>query len=299
MGKFKTIIVVLALLLVTSYVLAYFLDTEIGDKIAIVPIKGTILGSDSTSFLTTNAVLSQDIVTLLKEAEKNNNVKGIVLAINSPGGTVLASKEIVEAIKGTEKPTVAWIREIGTSGAYWAASASDAIVADELSLTGSIGVISTLLEFSDLFEEYGVTYEGLKTGKYKDIGSPYKKMTEEERVLLLKKLDLIHDYFVEDVSKNRNLPLREVEDFSNGIYYLGIEAKELGLVDYLGGKELAINITKELANITEADTIIYEKKKGWIAMLSEITSEGFFYMGKGMGSEIGKVDVTQTMPQLT
>ena len=297
MGKFKTIITVLVLLFVASYIISYFLDTEVGDKIAIVPIKGMILGSESSSFLSSNTLSSQDIVTLLQEAEKNDNVKGIVLAINSPGGTVVASKEIVEAIKKTEKPTVAWIREIGTSGAYWAASASDAIVADELSITGSIGVISTLLEFSDLFKEYGVTYEGLKTGEYKDIGSPFKKMTEEERALLLKKLDLIHEYFVEDVSKNRNLPLQEVKDFSNGIYYLGIEAQELGLVDHLGGKELAINITKELANITEADTITYEKKKSWMQALSKITSEGFFFMGKGIGSEAGKIEV-KTTPEI-
>ncbi|MEK6903677.1 MAG: signal peptide peptidase SppA [Nanoarchaeota archaeon] len=299
MGKLKTILGVLALLFVLSSVLAYVLDADFSDTIALIPLRGAIVSTSSSSLLTADTITSDNLIKLLHEAEENPAVRGIVLEINSPGGTVVASKEVVDTVKSLQKPVVAWIREIGTSGAYWVASASDAIVADELSLTGSIGVISSYLEFSDLFDKYGISYEGLKTGKYKDIGSPFKQLTEEERTLLQHKIQYVHDYFVADVSRNRDLPEENVRQLATGIYYLGAEAYDLGLVDYLGGKELALNITKQLANITDAEIKTFEPKRSFFDLLSKLSSNAFFFMGRGFGSELKSVDLkTRNTPSL-
>lgn len=296
MGKFKVVVTVLVSLWLASYLVAQILDTEIGDKIALIKISGILVSTESFGFLQGSTMISSlDIVELIEKAEENKNVKAILLEINSPGGTAVASKEIVRAVKKAEKPVVSLIREVGASGAYWVASASDFIVADEVSLTGSIGVVSSFLEFSELFEEYGVTYEDLKVGEYKDIGSPFRKMTEKERKILLDKMNLIQDYFVEDVALNRDLSENEVREIANGLYYLGVEAEALGLVDSLGGKDLAVNKTKELANITEAQLVIFEKKRGLIDVLGKLSSNSFYFMGRGIGSEVGKVDLEKNI----
>lgn len=231
---------------------------------------------------------STDIIELLEKADANKNVKAIILEINSPGGTAVASKEIADKIKQIKnhKPVIAWIREVGASGAYWISSASTKIIADPLSITGSIGVISSYLEFSELMEEYGVSYEGLSSGKYKDIGSPYKKLTLEERNILQKKLDLIHNYFVNEVSLNRNISRSKIQDIANGIFYLGIEAKSLNLIDEFGSKDKAVEIAEQEANITSSTLITYEKKKTLLDILSQLSSSFSFYIGKGISSNM-------------
>ena len=158
MSRFSQIFFIILVLWFISYVASNFITTDFRDKIAVIPLEGTIVGSDLTGFVPSTTVKSQTLVTFIQQANKDDSVKGILLEINSPGGTVVASKEIVQAVKDSEKPVVAYIREIGTSGAYWVASASDHIIADELSMTGSIGVVSSFLEFSGLMEEYCVTY---------------------------------------------------------------------------------------------------------------------------------------------
>jgi len=248
-----------------------------------------MVSSDMTSLVGKSTVLSKTLVNFLKEADKNDNIKGILLEINSPGGTVVASKEVVEAVKNTKKPIVAYIREIGTSGAYWVASASDYIVSDELSLTGSIGVVSQFLEFSGLMEEYGVTYEGLKTGKYKDVGSPFRKMTEEERQILLSKMEKIHVVFVKDVAKNRDLDEKKVSDLATGIYYLGSEALEIGLIDAVGTREFALNKTKELAGVEEAEEVEFKERHYLGDLLGKLSAFSFYHMGLGIGKSLQNI----------
>lgn len=288
----KIIFTLLALWAVTSFI-SSFTTLDLHDKIAVIPLEGAITGSDSAGFLSTSALNSQTIVSFLQQANKDDSVKGILLVINSPGGTVVASKEIVEAVKNSNKPVVAYIREIGTSGAYWIASAADHIVADELSLTGSIGVVSGFLEFSGLLEEYGVTYEGLKTGKYKDIGSPYRQMTDEERTLLLGKMQKIHEYFVADVAANRELDKDQVAALANGIYYLGSEAVDLGLIDEVGSKELALNRTKELTGISEATAVEYKQRHYLGDFFNKLSAFSFYNIGLGIGKSLQTVNLEE------
>jgi|SRR3989338_722417 len=286
--KFLKILAIVAFvtILISAFGRIFTSDVK-KETIVIIPLDGTILSDESGTQFGEKIVASTEIIDFLDKASKDKNVKGIILEINSPGGSALASKEIVDKVKSIEKPIVSWIREVGASGAYWVASASDKIIADELSITGSIGVISSYLEFSGLLEDYNITYEDLRTGRYKGIKSPYKKLTDEEREILLKKLEIIHKIFAEDVSKNRG---RDLSNIANGLFYLGTEAKELGLIDELGGKELAINITKQLANITEAEIVKYEKEKSLFDLLQKFGANAFYSFGQGFGNLLVKKD---------
>ena len=293
MSRFWQILFTILVLWFVSYAASSFSKTDFREKIAVIPIQGAIVGQSSVGFTTASTVQSSTIVQFIKEAQADDSVKGILLEINSPGGTVVASKEIVQAVKNSEKPVVAYIREIGTSGAYWVASASDHIVADELSLTGSIGVISTFLEFSRLMEDYGVTYEGLKTGKYKDVGSPFRQMTDEERTLLLGKMQTIHNIFVADVAHNRGLDEQQVASLANGIYYLGIEAVDLGLIDEVGSRDLALNRTKELANIEDAVEVEFKQTSYLGDILGKLSAYSFYHIGLGIGKSLQMISLEE------
>ena len=284
-SKKIVIAVVLIALFLVSYSLSKFFEVNLdnSDKIAIIPIEGIIVPQETTLSFYQKGISSSTIIEFLNTAVKSENVKGIILEINSPGGTVVASKEIADMVKNSPKPVVALIKDVGASGAYWIASAADKIVADPLSITGSIGVIASYLEFSKLFEEYGITYQSLKAGKFKDIGSPYKELTPEEQAVLQKKLNKIHDAFIQEVANNRNLSKETVQALATGIYFLGEEAYDNKLVDELGGKDLAVNITKELAHITDARLITYEKERSIVDVLSSLSMSAFYSLGRGMG----------------
>lgn len=256
---------------------------QVKDKVAVVPLSG-VIGVSDNSFFGESFVSSTDIVDALEKIKEDDSMKAVILEINSPGGTVVASEEIVNAVKELDKPTIAWIREVGASGAYWIASSADVIVADPLSITGSIGVISSYLQFSDLLREYGVGYERLVSGDYKDTGSPFKELEADERRLLQGKIDMMHEFFVNAIAENRNMTYDEVKVLSTGIFYLGKEAKELGLVDVLGGKKEAVEISEELAGIKDAELVVFEEKKTLLDLFGGITSNVFYYLGKGIGS---------------
>ncbi len=299
--KIGIAVLVIAVLWLVSFSLSNLLKfegTSLSNKIAVIPLTGFLAGDKTESLLGETGTSSKTIVNFIEQAEKDPDVKGIILEINSGGGTVMAGKEIAEAVKKTQKPTVALIREVGASGAYWVASAADKIVADEMSITGSIGVTSSYLEFSGLMEKYGVSYEELKSGKYKEAGSPFRELTDEERRLLQEKIDKIQAYFLEEVKKNRNLDNKTIKEISNAGIYLGTEAYDLKMVDYIGGKELAINITKQMANLTEAKLIKYEEKKGLLDMLGRLSAESYYNIGRGIGTEIVNRGKTESILEI-
>lgn len=277
---------VLVVFFLVSYGLSSLLKSEpiLENKIVMIPVQGTIAtGTD----LFNQEIADPSLITdFIKQANEQENVKAIILEINSPGGTVVASQEIARAVRQSKKPVVAYIREVGASGAYWVASASDKIVAEPLSITGSIGVYSGYLEFSGLFEKYGVTYVDLKSGEYKDTGTPFKELSSDERKILENKLKIIHSIFISEVSNNRNIPINVTKQLSTGIYYLGIEAKEFGLVDYLGDEEKAISVAKELANITDASLVRYKQKSSFFDLFNKLTMSTSYNIGRGIASEL-------------
>ena len=264
-GKMKTrwkaliafgAVVFLALTVGLLYLLISSIDVNqlplIGQKVAVIPIKGTITleGCSGGIFGTAQCASVSTIKEMLKNADEDNSVRAIVLDINSGGGYVVASRELERAVKDTKKPVVACIREVGTSGAYYVASAADSIVADRDSITGSIGVVMTIQHYYGLLEKLGINVTVIKAGKSKDLGSPYREMTEEEKRELKEVIDKIYYDFVSDVAKNRNLSFSYVEKISDGSIYLGSDAKDLGLVDYLGNLDDAIDIASELGRIS-------------------------------------------------
>ncbi|MDP4012041.1 MAG: signal peptide peptidase SppA [Candidatus Nanoarchaeia archaeon] len=284
MNKINFIVIALATFAIISFLLSSIIGGEISDKIVIVQVKGAISSSGSGSPLEGTGASSLNILETLKEAEKDSSVKAIVLEIDSPGGSVLPSKEVMEKVKEIEKPVVAWIRSTGASGAYWIASSSDYIIADELSIVGSIGVVSSYLDYSGLLEEYNVNYNRLVTGEFKDTRSPFKELTEKENKLLMSKLNQIHNYFVESVAENRNMSSKEVSKLATGEFFLGQEAIKYGLIDELGGRDQALNKSKELAGIEKAEIVTHKETTSLLNYLFD--SKTSYVVGQGIGSVI-------------
>jgi protease-4 len=226
--------------------------------IAIIPVKGTL----TTEGLYFGLVASsRGLIQAIDESERRKKIKAVIFEINSPGGTPFAAKEIATRIKAMAKPTIAWVREYATSGAYWIASACDEIVADELSTVGSIGVITIRPDIGELLKKFGVDVETLKTGIYKGLGLPYEKPTAEERELLTSELEEIKESFLRAIGENRHLTEETLKELATAKIYLGREAKTLGLVDHLGGKDMAIARAKELSGIKREKLIDYSERR--------------------------------------
>lgn len=177
-----------------------------------------------------------------------NKIKVLIIEINSTGGTVVACKEIADFIKSAKIKTVAWIRDNAVSGAYWIASACNIIVADALSCVGSIGVIMPHLEFSGLMEKYGIGYEDFKAGKFKDMAIPFRKSTPEEKRIISQHLSEVHNLFIKSIAENRNMPINKIKQYSDGSIFHGLKAKEIGLVDIIGGKKEVVAQCEKLGN---------------------------------------------------
>ena len=293
--KKKNPLVIVLIIVAVSFVCFFIIlplaftflsNIQLGN-VALIPIEGIITGNGA-SYLGSSTVSSKTIVDYIEQADKNPQVKVILLEINSPGGSAVASDEISTAIKKANKPVVSVIREVGASGGYWIASATEHIVANRMSITGSIGVISSYLEFSGLMEDYGVGYERLVAGERKDIGTPLKKLSVEEKEILQKKLDKIHDFFIEEIALNRNLPESDVRKVATGEFFLGIEALNLGLVDELGDKSTAENYIKNTYNLDEVDYVVYQRQPGLLEAFSLVVSDFFFNIGEGIGSVFTK-----------
>ena len=241
-----------------------------GGDVAVIPVHGTITlgGCPGSLFYAESCAQVEEIKKQLKDADGDPAVKAIVLDIYSGGGNVVASRELMRAVRGTEKPVVAWIGEVGASGAYYVASGADRIVADEDSITGSIGVIMFIQHYYELFDEIGINVTVIKAGESKDIGSPYRPMTADERAEMQGIIDKVYRSFISDVAENRNLSFDYVETVSEGNIYLGSDAKKIGLVDELGGLEDAVDLAAELGGIKgEPGVKEPERKISWYDLL--------------------------------
>lgn len=285
--RIKPILLTIAAVLIVIFIilpLAFSLfDGSKRGNVALIPIDGPITANGG-SYLGSSTVSSADIVQFIEEAEKNSEIKVILLEINSPGGSAVASDEISSAIKRADKPVIALIREVGASGGYWIASAAEYVIANRMSITGSIGVISSYLEFSGIMDKYGVGYERLVAGEKKDLGNPYTQLSEEDRELLQGKLNRIHDFFIEEIAENRGIESSKIKKLATGEFFLGVEALELGLVDALGDKEAAEKYMKEKYGIAKPDYVEYKKEVGLLGLFSGVFSDWSFNMGEGFGS---------------
>jgi len=235
-----------------------------GDKIAIINIEGAIVGGEGGFGIFGAESGADDIARQIKLAGEDSSIKAIILRINSPGGSAAASQELhTEVCKAREngKIVVASMSDIATSGGYYVACGADKIVANPGTITGSIGVIFSQLQYSELLERYGIRANVIKSGEYKDIGSPLRNMTVEERQILQEMIDDMYFQFVHAVVEGRQMNESEVLELADGRIFTGRQAKELGLVDELGNFQDAIDLAAELAGIEGKPRVVgYERR---------------------------------------
>lgn len=209
-------------------------------NVAGINLHGTLLTyvpehNESDTFFDYDVTSSESIVNLISAINIDENIKAIVVEVDSGGGSPVAGEEIANAIKNSEKPVVAFIRSLGASASYWSISSADRIFASKNSDVGSIGVTMSYLNNVSKNNKDGYAYEQLNAGKYKDAGNPDRALTVEEKALFLRDINIVYKNFMEAVSENRNIPYSEVKKIADGSTVLGERAKELGLVDEIGG----------------------------------------------------------------
>ena len=181
-------------------------------------------------------VISSDaVIYYIQQAEKDENIKAILVEIDSLGGLPVAAEEVANTLKASTKPTVALIRQSGTSGAYYAATGAQKIYASKLSDIGGIGVTQSYVDNINKNLKEGLGFVQLSAGKYKDMGNPDKPLTDEEKAIITRDLNITHQAFIEAVSVNRKIPLADVQKIADGSSVLGAKAKELHLIDEIGG----------------------------------------------------------------
>ncbi|MCS6294826.1 MAG: signal peptide peptidase SppA [Nitrospira sp.] len=227
-------------------------DFSAQDRVALIRIEGVILDAQAT-------------ISELKHYSENPLVKAIVLRIDSPGGGVVPSQEIHDAVKRVKnksnKAVIASMGTVAASGGYYIAAATDRIIANPGTLTGSIGVIMEMANFEGLMKKVGVEGVVIKSGRFKDVGSPLRKMSDEERKLLQSVMDDVHQQFIQAVADGRSLEVSDVEPLADGRIYTGRQAKEARLVDELGDLDDAIHIAADIAGMEGEPKVVEPRKR--------------------------------------
>ena len=285
------ILILLGLFIIASFMAAMVAlfsgDVSGPGNVVVIPIHGVIVSTGEESFFFDTYATADRIIEDIERAEEDPTVEAVIFEINSPGGSAVSSEEIAFAVENMEKPKVAWIREVGASGAYWIATSTDHIIASRMSITGSVGVISSYLDFSGFLEDYNVSYERLVSGKYKDTGTPFRPLKSEERKILQEKLDTIHGYFLDQVQERRNLSLQEMREIETGVFFLGIEAYDLHLVDEIGNRQSAIDYLESKLNTT-VNTKEYKHSRGLFDTFGVSSEKLSYAFGKGFSSNLFK-----------
>ena len=263
-------------------------DTAEFGNVAVIPITGEIVSEGDSGSIGSGFTSASDTIAMIHKADDNPTIKVILLSINSPGGAPVASSDIAEAVKHANKTTIAVIKDVGASGAYWVASGADVVYAHPLSITGSVGVYGSYIQYSGLMEKYGVSYERIVSGKYKDTGSPYKNVTDDEREVMQRMTDAMHEQFLTAVAHNRNLSAEQLKAISDANVYLGADALKLGLVDKLGSQEDALHYIEQTFNIT-AQPVQYRKERSLLDMLTSAMAQQSFQVGRGIGTALMQV----------
>lgn len=249
-----------------------------GDKIAIIEIRGLI-------------TQSQGIIDELHLHRDDERVKAIVLRIDSPGGGVGPSQEIyreVMKIKSeNKKKVVTSMGSVAASGGYYIASASDLIVANPGTITGSIGVLMEFTNIEELFKKIGIKGVVIKSGEHKDLGSPFREMTPEERRLIQSVIDNVHQQFIQAVAEGRKMDRAKVTQVADGRILTGEQAKQLGLVDELGNLQDAIDAAAKMVGIEGKPQIVYPKRKfSLLELLIEGITDAFLKILSEKGVEL-------------
>lgn len=232
-------------------------------KVLLIEISGVISSQEKEGFRPAPSMIAS-VKEQLTRASKDEHIKAIVLRINTPGGTVTASDIIhheLTTFKATRKiPIIASIMDIGTSGGYYIAAAADTVLAHPSSVTGSIGVIMLTVNAKGLLEKIGVEATAVTSGPRKDMGSPFRAMTMEDRAIFQGLIDSFYQRFLTIVQEGRsNLQMEQIKRLADGRIYTGEQAKAAGLVDEIGYLEDAVALAKQKAGLTEARVVTYQR----------------------------------------
>lgn len=254
-----------------------------GNAVAIIPIEGQIaFGQTDGGEL---VVTPEQIRQAIKQAEEDNGVSSILIEMNSPGGSAVASEEMMEAIKSAKKPVVVWISDAGASGAYLAATSADKIIASPSSIVGSIGVLMDITDLSEYYQNLGINKYSIKAGEYKDMGADYRPLTPEETKMLQNMVNEDYDRFITLVAQNRNLDKNYVSTIAQGKIYTGTQAKNNKLVDDVGGQKHALDVAAELGGIKgEYNVISISTSNPLMDFINSLIARASYSLGKGIGN---------------
>ncbi|MBP8625570.1 MAG: signal peptide peptidase SppA [Syntrophorhabdaceae bacterium] len=246
-----TLVVILIVIVVAFFtsLLAGLVGRSLGDKIGVLEIEGVITDMKD---------LMEDVV----KFKEDDSIRGVIVRINSPGGSTAPTQEIYRELKKlrNKKKVYVSMGSVCASGGYYIASAGNKIYALPSTITGSIGVIMENVVMEDLLKKIGIQANPIKAGAYKDIGSPFRRMKADERAYLQEIIDSIHNEFIKDVADARKMNVDAVKKFADGRVFTGSQAKAIGMVDNIGTYHDAIDDMKRALNIKGKPVLVYGKK---------------------------------------
>ncbi|WP_192987752.1 signal peptide peptidase SppA [Carnobacterium mobile] len=231
------------------------------NRVALLTVDGTILAGQSSGLWSTTGYDHNFFLEQLEAVKADKSVKAILLSINSPGGGTYESAQIKDSLlelkETTDKPIYVSMGNLAASGGYYIAAPADKIFAAEETLTGSIGVIMSSTNLSELYEKLGIEDTTIKSGRFKDIGSNSRPMTEADQEILQKMVDSSYDRFVKVVAEGRKMNEKQVRELADGRIYDGAQALEAGLVDEIGYQEDALEALQEDYQLKNAEVFQY------------------------------------------
>lgn len=281
-------IIAISVLILFIFAISFIFNSLISESkvfpanIAVIPVKGDI-SFDKAMF--SDSLTADELIERIESAEQDSSINAILLEINSGGGEIVATKQVVEKLKQTKKPVVSWISSVGASGAYYIAAASDYIFADADSITGSIGVISMIMNYKGLMEKLGVEVEVIKEGEFKDMLNPFSDFDDEAKAILQEMIHESYLGFKNDVFELRKGKINEnsFNEIADGRILSGRQALKFGLIDELGTKEDALRKASELAGFSGKSIAIDYSNSG-SGFGSFFTNVGFSF---GQGFKAG------------
>ncbi|MBK8557905.1 MAG: signal peptide peptidase SppA [Lewinellaceae bacterium] len=238
------------------------IDISSKDKIAVLYAEGTIKDGRSTD---AGDVYDGDYVKMLRKIREDKNIKALVLRVNSPGGSVLASENILREIKlfqATGRPVVVSMGDVAASGGYYISCSADSIFAEPNSITGSIGVFGIIPVLQKTMKDnLGITMDTVRTGKYSAFGTPFYDFSPDESKIIQSRIDWVYEDFLRKVAEGRNMTRDQVNEIAQGRVWPGNKAKSIGLVDDLGGLDRAMSAAASLAGLEKYRTTEYPRTK--------------------------------------
>ncbi|HCF49728.1 MAG TPA: signal peptide peptidase SppA [Syntrophomonas sp.] len=247
-------------------------------KIGVIEVSGTITGTSTSNLLQGTTASARDIMAIIRQAAARQDIKAVVLRVDSPGGTSVASQEIgveLDKLRATGKPVITSMGDVCASGGYWIACSTDHIMANPATLTGSIGVIMQMQNIEGLYEKLGVKEVVIKSGQHKDIGSPFRDLSPEEQQILQGIVQDSYQQFIDQVVKGREgkITREQLMPLADGRIFTGAQARDLGLVDSLGDYYDAIEQAKVMAGIQgEVPIEVLNQQDMWKRLVTSLES---------------------------